>query len=63
MPPTAKVHIARPRVAVQKAGLRKSPEKLVRVVVGLSVSAEPRLGSRTKSQKQKAIRTPGAAAT
>ena len=61
MPPTAKVHMARPRVAHQKAGLRVSPESVVRLRVGASRSALPRFGSRTK-KKARAMRAPGSAA-
>src|SRR5579883_3025926 len=62
MPPTAKVHMAMPRVAVQNAGFRASPEKVVRLSVGLSSSAAPRGGSLTKNQNAAAMRTPGNAA-
>ena len=62
MPPTAKVHMAMPRVAVQNAGLRTKPERVVRLNVGASLSAAPRSGSLTKNQKAAAMRTPGNAA-
>src|SRR5271155_5560095 len=61
MPPTAKVHIARPSVAHQNAGLRVRPDSVARLKVGASESALPRLGSRTK-KKASAISAPGSAA-
>src|ERR1700740_693949 len=51
MPPTVKVHMAMPRVAVQKAGLCAKPSMVVRSSVGLSSSAAPRSGSLMKDQK------------
>ncbi len=45
MPPMAKVSVARPKVAVRKAGLRKSPQKVVVLMVCSMLSLAPRSGS------------------
>ena len=52
MPPTAKVHMARPRVAVQNAGLWARPESVVRLRLGANSSAlrVPAPGPRTEGE-------------
>ena len=46
MPPMAKVRVARPKVPVRKAGLRKRPRTVARSAVGRTWSLAPRSGSR-----------------
>ena len=46
MPPMAKVSIARPKVAVRNAGLRKIPNTVARPKSALTWSLAPRCGSR-----------------
>ena len=63
MPPMAKVSAANPKEAVRKAGLRKSPRKVERVSVGLTLSLAPRTGSLPQTPNRAATSRPGKAQT